>query len=137
MNKAFFYIYNIIKSDDRYTESSKTPMYCTCFLLAFFEVFAALPIIILFLSKIIAPDSVKSYLMIPLAIRYFIIFGTLIFIFYLNLFFWTDKQRIARIMRKYEHKKNEFLKYKWLLLIFTSILGILVLISLRILKASF
>lgn len=136
LQKLIFYIYIIISSDNWYKENDKKPVYITIFLLSFFELFMLLPIL-LGLNSAFKIISIQSFIALPIYIRYLFIALLLFFIYFMNYFLFGRAHKIALLKDKLKEKKAKYLKYKWLLMVFTMTFGGIILVLLRIFKTSF
>lgn len=132
MQKILFFIYTIIKSDNRYKATSNTPVYATIFLISFFELVFFLPLI-LFLNDIFFVVNLKKYLSLHIGLRYLLIFGSISLLFFMNFYLFFNGNKLENITKKIEYKKDRYLRHKWLLVLFVVVLGFIVLVALRLL----
>lgn len=122
MENLIFYIYTILASDERYKDGDKGPVYGTIFLISFFELVLLLPFLLLF-NKIFSIVNTKTYLSQSMGLRYLLILGIISLVFFINFCVLGYNRKIETIAEKLEFKRERYLKYKWLLMLFALVLG--------------
>ena len=133
MERLLFFIYNIIRSDQRYKEDDSRHVKVTIFLLSFFEIIVLLPLALI-LNNYFSVIKIGSFLGLPKVLRYLLIFSILALLFLINFYFLGKDQRIEHIAKRMEHQREAYLKYKFLLIVLpVSLAGVLLVIA-RILK---
>ena len=132
MERIIFFIYTIIRSDERYEATSKAPVYITVVLLSFFDLFFFTPVIH-YLNGILLIVNVKAFLSLPIPLRYLIIAVPLSLISLVNYYVFFRGNKLELIVEKFEHKKDKYLRNKWLLLVFAVVLGVISLAAGRLL----
>lgn len=133
MKRFVFFIYNVIKSDERNKPGSKEPVYSTLFLVSFFELFLFLPLI-LYANEVLQIVSMKSYLSLPMGVRYLMIFGVICLIGSVNYYFFARNNGMEGLAEKYADRKDKYLRRKWFLVLFAMMLAIVVLGTLSIMR---
>jgi len=134
MEKLIFFIYTIISSDERYEANSNVPIYATLFLISFFQLVFFLPLI-LYLNDVFFYVDLKTFLSLPIFFRYLMIFGSISLICFLNFYLFFSENKLDDIQKKLEYKKEIYLRYKWLLVLFSVVLGFVVLVALTLLRS--
>jgi hypothetical protein len=133
MERCVFFIYNLIKSDERYTPGSKGPVYSTLLLISFLELFTLMPIILL-ANELYQIVSLQKFLSFPRALRYLLIFGVICLIGSVNYYVFARDNGMERLAEKYADRKDEYIRRTWLLYLFVAILVIVVLGALWIIR---
>jgi hypothetical protein len=135
MEKIIFFVYTIIRSDERYEANSNAPVYATIFLISFFELVFFLPPI-LYLNDVFFIVNLKSFLSLPIIFRYLIIFSSISLISFMNFHLFFRRNKLEIITNKFDHKRDKYLRNKWLLLVFAMILGLVLLVALTVLRST-
>ncbi len=133
MENIIFYIYTIIKSDKRYSDGDKAPIYATLFLISFFQLSLILPFALL-INSIFSITSIKLYLSQSMGVRYLIIFSIISVVFFINLYLFGNQRKISSIDKRFDHKRERYLKYKWLLMLFPLVIGGLMLVLIQVMR---
>lgn len=133
MEKVIFFIYTIIRSDERYEATSNEPFYATIFLISFFELVFFLPLI-LYLNDVFFIVNLKTHLSLPITLRYLMIFIAIALIGLMNYFLFFRGNKLENILEKFAHKKEKCIKNKWLLLVFGMVLGVVLVAAITLLR---